>query len=159
MKQRIEDILSYSGMSSSQFAEAIGIQRSALSHILNGRNNASLDVVLKIHQRFPEVSLEWILTGTGEMMSASSSSSPVLQETHASYPPQQPGLFDENPEFMASPTEDRKNLKEIASTPPEITPGIIEKEVIKYIDKPAAKIIEIKIFYDNGTFLTFYPEK
>lgn len=156
MKERIEKILNDSGMTSSQFAEAIGIQRSALSHILNGRNNASLDVVLKIHQRFPQVSLEWILTGTGEM---AETSLPIASTPRSSLPPQQPGLFDENPEFSISPTENRENLKEMGSTTPESAPKIIEKEVIKYVEKPVAKITEIKIFYDNGTFQTFYAEK
>ena len=36
---RITQIMDREGLTSSKFAEEIGIQRSAMSHILNGRNN------------------------------------------------------------------------------------------------------------------------
>ena len=45
---RITQIMEREGLTPSKFAEAIGIQRSAMSHILNGRNNVSLDVLIKI---------------------------------------------------------------------------------------------------------------
>ena len=44
---RITQIMEREGLTPSKFAEAIGIQRSAMSHILNGRNNVSLDVLIK----------------------------------------------------------------------------------------------------------------
>lgn len=53
-------------LSATKFAEAIGVQRSAVSHVLSGRNKASLDFVLKIKQAYPEISLDWILLGKGE---------------------------------------------------------------------------------------------
>ena len=37
-------------MTAAQFAEKIGISPSSLSHILSGRNNPSLEVVMKIHR-------------------------------------------------------------------------------------------------------------
>ena len=51
---RITQIMEREGLTSSKFAEAIGIQRSAMSHILNGRNNVSLDVLIKILSKFPD---------------------------------------------------------------------------------------------------------
>ena len=47
MIERITQIMEREGLTPSKFAEAIGIQRSAMSHILNGRNNVSLDVLIK----------------------------------------------------------------------------------------------------------------
>ena len=46
MKERIQQIMQREGLSPSRFAEEIGIQRSAMSHIISGRNNPSLDVVM-----------------------------------------------------------------------------------------------------------------
>ena len=48
-------------MSSSQFADVLGIPRSSISHILSGRNKPSLDVVQKILSAFPELSAEDLL--------------------------------------------------------------------------------------------------
>ena len=47
-KERIEKIMLKEEMNSAIFAAEIGIQGSTLSHILNGRNNPSLDVLKKI---------------------------------------------------------------------------------------------------------------
>ena len=48
MRDRILKIMEREGLTPSKFAESIGIQRSAMSHIISGRNNPSLDVLLKI---------------------------------------------------------------------------------------------------------------
>ena len=67
MKDRIKKIQEYSGLSLGVFASRTGIKSASLSHILNGRNNPSLDVVMKIHETFPEISWEWMVYGTGSM--------------------------------------------------------------------------------------------
>ena len=68
MKDRIKKIQEYSGLSLGVFASRTGIKAASLSHILNGRNNPSLDVVMKIHETFPEISWDWMLYGTGQML-------------------------------------------------------------------------------------------
>lgn len=68
MKDRIKKIQEYSGLSLGVFASRTGIKAASLSHILNGRNNPSLDVVMKIHETFPEISWDWMLYGTGPML-------------------------------------------------------------------------------------------
>lgn len=51
----------------SQFTQAIKIQRSGMSHILSGRNKPSLDFVLRVLKRYPEINPSWLLLGEGEM--------------------------------------------------------------------------------------------
>lgn len=151
MKERIEELIRAARLSSSQFAELIGIQRSAMSHILNGRNNPSLDVVMKIHQKFPDVSLEWILTGKGVMSAKGEIISPSE--------PVQTGFFDENLKNAADSPSADNFVKETEDSAPYFTSKPVVNEVIKYVEKQSAKIIEIRVFYDNGTFQTFVPEK
>ena len=55
-------------MTPTQFADEIGIQRSSISHILSGRNNPSLDVILKILGRFKEVDSNWLILGKGNLL-------------------------------------------------------------------------------------------
>src|SRR5690606_13043970 len=63
--KRLEKVLEYYGLSASAFADSIGVQRSSISHLLSGRNNPSLDFVLKILNQYPEVELYWLLNGKG----------------------------------------------------------------------------------------------
>lgn len=46
--------------SPSQFADEIGIPRSGVSHLLNGRNKPSLDVINRIVRRYPDIGTDWI---------------------------------------------------------------------------------------------------
>ena len=67
MKSRIEKIIKEYNLTSSIFADEIKIQRAQISHILSGRNNASLDIIQKILLRFPRVNSEWLMLGIGKM--------------------------------------------------------------------------------------------
>ena len=67
MKDRIIRFLSSENKTSAQFAEEIGVQPSGVSHILSGRNNPSLDFVLKMLTRYSYLSPEWLLFGKEPM--------------------------------------------------------------------------------------------
>ena len=67
MKERILKFLQAENLSSSQFAELIGVQPSSISHIVSGRNNPSLDFILKMLAKYPEIEPDWLLFGSGEM--------------------------------------------------------------------------------------------
>ena len=140
-------------MTAAQFAEKIGLSPSSLSHILNGRNNPSLDVVMKIHKACNYVNLPWLIYGEGEM--EWKAEAPKQEETGISGM----ALFDESAFFTPEGTEGRENRKEMAPKTPVYAPKEIVREEIKYIEKPARKITEIRIFFDNGTYETFRPDK
>lgn len=61
--ERVKKIMEDHGLSSSQMADKIGVQRSAISHILSGRNKPSLDFILKVLNTFSDVSSDWLLKG------------------------------------------------------------------------------------------------
>ena len=60
---RIEEIRKNHQLTAASFATKIGVQRSAISHILSGRNKPSLEFLMKIHDSFDEVNLEWLILG------------------------------------------------------------------------------------------------
>ena len=61
--KRISQILEEQQLSSSAFADTIGVQRSSISHVLSGRNKPSLEFILKIIRSFPSYSTDWLLFG------------------------------------------------------------------------------------------------
>ena len=65
MKERIEELMNLLHLSPTQFSNAIGVQRATLQHILSGRNEPSLKIIMAIHTSFPDVELEWLLNGKG----------------------------------------------------------------------------------------------
>jgi transcriptional regulator with XRE-family HTH domain len=67
MKDRIIEFLKAENKTSAQLAEEIGVQPSGISHILSGRNNPSLDFVMKMLEKYKYLSTEWLLFGKGNM--------------------------------------------------------------------------------------------
>ena len=61
--ERIKRIISDNGLTNSSFADKIGVPRSSISHILSGRNNPSLDVIIKILHSFDEINADSLLKG------------------------------------------------------------------------------------------------
>lgn len=66
MKDRLQQFLDLKNISAARLADMMGIQRSALSHILGGRNKPSYDFISKFITLFPYVNAEWFITGKGE---------------------------------------------------------------------------------------------
>lgn len=156
LKDRIRMIMEREKIPPRVFAETIGVQQSTLSHILNDRNKPSLEVVMKVHQKYNYVSLDWLLYGKGEMSTLSTDNTPKITNNTNEF---QPSLFDENPINPSNGSVAPENRKEMALKSLENTPKEIVKQEIRYIEKPAKKITEIRIFFDDNTYETFRPEK
>lgn len=132
MKDRIAQIIEYKSLTPSRFADIIGIQRSRISHIMSGRNNASIDVVTRIIEKFPEIDLKWLMTGEGQMSSSEN------------------GLFGSEENILRS--EDIVSYQTSSSKP---EPAPQQKSLFT---PPSKKIERIIAFYTDGSFKEFRPE-
>jgi transcriptional regulator with XRE-family HTH domain len=66
---RIKTFMSAEGIGSTQFADACKIPRPTLSQILSGRNKKISDeVISKVHDAYPNLSVLWLLFGEGNML-------------------------------------------------------------------------------------------
>ena len=83
MKDRINALMKHLGMSQKNFAAEICISEGTLSSIFSGRTNPSLNTVNNIRERFPEVNMDWLMNGKGEMF-VSSQANPRQVETNES---------------------------------------------------------------------------
>lgn len=151
MKERIIQIMNSLQMKPSSFANATKIKLTTLSQIINNRSNPSLEVVKKIHTAFPSLNIEWILYGEGEMYIGEPPQFPIVPEA-LSCECQSPLNPDER-------TDEPENRKDFASIEHKEAGRSAETEAIRYIERPAKKIKEIKIFYDDDTYETFVPQK
>ena len=96
--KRITQILEEQQLSSSAFADTIGVQRSSISHVLSGRNKPSLEFILKTVRAFPAYSSDWLLFGKS---SESPATYPTLSnETSSSVVQELTGSGKLNPKRM-----------------------------------------------------------
>lgn len=133
MKERIELLLEKQNLTPTRFADTIGLNRSAMSHIISGRNKPSLDVITKILQCFPSLNSDWLLFGKDPMF-VSNEADNVNKGT-----PGQTSLFE-------SPisTIESAGVKKI-----ELPQSLANER----------KIARVVIFYSDNTFETIIPDK
>ena len=73
--QRVIDVINYlkekrTVRNQQDFVERIGSNKSTVSGIVTGKREATQNVLKAIADSFPEISLEWLLTGEGDMLKA-----------------------------------------------------------------------------------------
>ncbi|OGX81200.1 hypothetical protein BEN47_19300 [Hymenobacter lapidarius] len=99
-----------------QFADSIGIARPIVSHILSGRNKPSLEVVQRILAAMPDLSMAWLLNGTGAML-AGAPVAPLVQPAQAPTAPTKPTVAAVPPQEVVSA------VPELPASAPENTPS------------------------------------
>ncbi len=138
MKDRIKQFIEYKGISAGELAVVLDVQRSNISHILNGRNKPGAVFIEKLLLKFPDLNARWLLTGNGNMCEGKSENS---SEVH-------PTLFDKNAD---------KDETAIYSSPNPVSGA--SKETLsqakrKVISDEVEKII---LVYKDGTFSQLDP--
>lgn len=147
MKDRIKLLMEFEKMTQQDFANFIGISPGALSSIFSGRTKPTLNTVEAIHSKYPEINLDWLMFGKGEMFLNANGS----RKTNKS-------CYNNNP-VLPFDDLDVDNFAEQDTKPsPKGNLENVHKE-IKYIDKPARKIKEIRVFFDDQTWETFSPKE
>jgi transcriptional regulator with XRE-family HTH domain len=137
MKDRIREILKHEKLTSAQFADKIGVQRSSISHILSGRNKPGFDFIQKILLNFPVIDAEWLITGNGGIYKKSIKSGELFSK------------FEEV-------QHDKSTIK------PKIEERIVygsETSETTFTANNNRKIEKILVFYSDKTFREYEPEK
>jgi transcriptional regulator with XRE-family HTH domain len=149
MKDRILKFLQNENKSYAQFAEEIGVQPSGISHILSGRNNPSLDFILKMLSKYPALSAEWILFGRGSMYKT------IVQPT----------LFDE-PDPVASNISVQAEVLSQISDSGEVDKNPLLTEIKEETSAHISTVEPVKsgrllervlFFYSDKTFTEYRP--
>ena len=143
MKERLLEFLKAENKSSAQLAEEIGVQASGISHILSGRNNPSLDFVLKMLEKYNFLSTEWLLFGKGSMYK-----DPEMQT-----------LFD-NDSVRNSENDVKQFKNELFNAETRLPDGGKAQSMEDYTlsaERKAPGVVKIVWFYDNNSFEEFFP--
>lgn len=153
-RDRIEQLMQTEGLNAVQFANETGLKSATLSHILNGRNNPSLDVMKRILDRYRSVSSDWLFLGIGQM---------YRQKTQ----PQTLSLFENNDEtrnksdnYMQK--KDEKTISEninIQENQP-IKPADVEvtSPSPSILIEKSKSIEKIIVYFTDNTFEEFHSK-
>ncbi len=143
MKERLLEFLKNENKSSAQLADEIGVQASGISHILSGRNNPSLDFVLKMLEKYQFLSTDWLLFGKGSMYKE----------------PKMPNLFGYD--LVNNRESDERQTKGEQMKPELEFQDVIKDKLVKDsaapADKSTSEVVKIVWFFENNSFEEFFP--
>ena len=149
MKERIRKIMESQHMTQQTFAQFIGMSPALLSSIFNERTKPTLNIVEAIKNKIPKISTDWLMFGIGDMYIESENKGAnnfynnKISETsflNFSDDNSTPSLFSPKKETLNSYTQQ-----------------VVEQPFIKNVALPQKRVTEIRIFYDDQTWESFYP--
>ncbi len=159
-------------LSQQDFAMKLGISPASLSSIYTGRTNPTNNHVMAVHRAFPEVDINWLMFGEGEMFSSSAdgktaSAAPTgTSSSLFSDADKMAAHTDVIPSFFIEDEQPSRNRQGGAAQPeavqrksPSSSPAYAPnpRENANIIDKKPRKIKEIRVFFDDGTYESFIP--
>lgn len=158
--KRIKQVMADMNLTTQQFADLTGTQRSSLSHVFNGRNKPSLELIDRIVQNVPDVSYEYLISGkqtaSEQIQKETPSSDQDTKVTNDAVPEKQSDTnvtkadsdksADEEPVF--SDSEDPA---------PYESPGGVSPDRTNNPSKPNNKVVRVVLLYSDGTFEQYTP--
>ena len=142
MKDRIRKFIEFKKITAADLADKLEVQRSNVSHVLNGRNKPGANFIEKLLTEYPELNARWLLTGDGEMLSSKKEQLRNLFENDIT------GIL--KPESAPVLNELKHHMKG------EIQSQNTDNEL--KISKNNKAVERIVVFYTDKTFSEYQPE-
>lgn len=192
MKDRIRQVMNWANMTQQEFAQRLHVSPASLSSIFSGRTRPTNMHVSAIHIAFPQIRINWLLFGEGDMLQPESTSvnmpsdlfelSLAGQPTSTHSPSPAPEDVTSTPvrqsadavpvtpaqvEALSKPTSSartrraaqRSTSTQVAATTRSVSPTEDVQTQAKNIDNTQRQVTEIRVFYDNGTYESFFPSR
>ncbi len=168
MKDRITQFLNKEGISPAEFAEKIGVQRSSVSHVLNGRNYPSASFIQKMLGSYRTLNPRWLLLGEGTI---SDTKSPQVKEPALFQFPDENEALKTSEEIRTIPGAAKKTIiepsdllnKEYPTADNKTQPAEVNsaQTVSELIDSSLfnKEVERIVLFYKDKTFAAYTPSK
>lgn len=142
INDRLKQLLTDLKISPAEFAEKVGINRSAVAHLLSGRNKPSVDVLEKILTAYPDWNIHWLIKGIGEPL-------------HSIYSTTQSHSYDL---FSSGANSEKIELSKTKSNEPESAGNQTPPPSISSNQKKT-EISKIIMLNSDGTYSMYYVEK
>lgn len=181
MIDRIRLVMEYSKLTQQEFAARIDTSASSLSGIFTGRTQPSAKHVNGIHRAYPEINVNWLMFGEGNMITGNDddealnaaasdnglgldfsepdagNNATVGATNGASLQPNSAspeGAFATTPSAnypLSGSNNKVRDMRGVARGNSNISPAGM------MLENDGRKIKEIRVFYSNGTYESFVP--
>ncbi len=136
LNEKIKRFIIDKDLTSTKFADEIGVPRPSISHILSDRNKPSLEIVQKMYRRYPELGFNWFLEDDD-----------VAVKTTTQMPNNQTVTSTKRPEYSPRESNERKT-PELNATQQNLNPAIMSNFT-------NGSIARIMVVFNDGTIQEF----
>lgn len=126
MNKRLLQFLTAENITQAQFADKINVARASISHIIAGRNKPGFDFIESMALHYPELNIEWLITGKGRMYKS------MNQELEAH-------------EDVAEPPVDEEIGRDAGAV-------VAENSCSEAAETKSRKIVKVIVLFDDNTF-------
>jgi transcriptional regulator with XRE-family HTH domain len=156
MEDRIRKFMEYKGITPSELADTIGVQRSNVTHVLKSRNKPSFQFIEKMLQVYPDLNAKWLLLGTGPMVETTAKSRTLFDQLTEPVNTQSP--LPEKTEVKPKIEESAPvETKEIIATPPPAEKKTENNVIQDQFFSPEKPVERLIVFFKDQTFKVYYP--
>lgn len=142
MKDRIKMYMEYKGISAGELALKLEVQRSNISHILNGRNKPGASFIEKMLLVYPDINARWLLTGDGEMVDTDDNLDLFSQDK----PKEPSSKIAVKAETLTEPVKPAESKEKL------IREEVLSSEKIIAVSDEVEKVV---LLFKDGTFASF----
>lgn len=158
MEERIRKFMEYKGISASELADSIGVQRSNMTHVLKARNKPSFQFIEKMLQIYPELNAKWLLLGTGSMVDTPLKSKTLFDQLNEPANPS-PILKTEKTEVKQLYVEPKPIDPKELIVPPDVEKKIPGDELQNHFFNSEKPIERLIVFFNDQTFKVYNPSR
>lgn len=136
LNEKIKRFIIDKDLTSTKFADEIGVPRPSISHILSDRNKPSLEIVQKMYRRYPELGFNWFIEdeeGTIKNTTQTANSQTITTT--------------KRPEYSPRESNERK-LPELNASQQNLNPSILT-------NFSHGSIARIMVVFNDGTIQEF----
>ncbi|WP_394996640.1 helix-turn-helix transcriptional regulator [Emticicia sp.] len=136
LNEKIKRFIIDKDLTSTKFADEIGVPRPSISHILSDRNKPSLEIVQKMYRRYPELGFNWFIEdeeGTIKNITQTANSQTITTT--------------KRPEYSPRESNERK-LPELNASQQNLNPSILT-------NFSHGSIARIMVVFNDGTIQEF----
>ncbi len=181
MKDRIRQLMESQHMTQQIFANFLEMSPATLSSIFNDRTKPTLNVVEAIKKKIPTVNIDWLMFGIGDMFllpTVSSEDNGMTSDENSDVKIDIPVGSEQAIDFgFLRGDSVANNRSEGTSNPlqnyPVSSSSYIHpspsarqqrtaeppRDETRYVERLQRKVTEIRVYYDDLTYETFYPSK
>ena len=160
----------------SQFADTCRIPRPTISQILNGRNKKISDeLISKIHEAYPQLSVMWLMFGEGDMLTDSNfkisepkkgdnvdfgNNQHAVNESIVNQLDFDSIVQEDNSDNFSMQSKSQSNqIEQYNEVEKVVMTKPIEKTSMSVNTSSASKrVIEIRVFYNDNSYEIFVPQ-